>query len=302
MSSEHQPANPGTSSPQPDALVTRATYRYLRLILITLPALLLLGSVLAFFWWGTIETSISAYYLGPIRDMFVGVLVAIAACLVAYRGSSALEDFSLDVAGFFAIFVALVPTGVGENLSALDPTGRDEMVAALRASCVTVLVVAALFIVVEIRLAPWRPAPLERHRPTRTISNAMNAVLVAFVVLVVWRVIEGGDFAWVHGTAAVLFVVNLAIAVGSHAWPEACGAEEASLDGERRDHRRKYRAIFLLMVVGTPVFGVLHLAGWDYALLAVEWYEIALFITFWVLETRRTWTPPREPAGAATPL
>lgn len=273
------------------ALAARATYRYLRLMMVTLPALLLVSTALAFFWLGTIETSISAYYLGPIRDVFVGVMLAIAACLVAYRGSSPLEDFSLDVAGFFAIFVALVPTDVGLTLAALDEPARAELVASLRASTVAVLVVSALFVVVEIRTAPWAPAPLASHRPTRVIAAITNIVLLAFVVLVVWRVIEGDEFAGVHGWAAVLFIASLAVAVGSHGWPQAAGV--SSGDAAQRDHRGKYRVIFFLMLAGAPLFGVLHfLIGWDYTVLVVEWYEVALFALFWVLETRRTWADP----------
>src|SRR5699024_523639 len=133
------------------------------------------------FWLGIIETSISAYYLGPIRDVFVGVMMAIAACLVAYRGSSPLEDFSLDVAGVCAIFVALVPTDLGLTLAVLDPPQRVELVASLRASTVAVLVVSALFVLVEARTAPWAPAPFARHRPTRVIAAVTNVVLVGFV-------------------------------------------------------------------------------------------------------------------------
>ena len=275
--------------------VTRATYRYLRLMMITLPTLLLLATALAFFWLGVIETSISAYYLGPVRDVFVGVMMAAAACLVVYRGSSPLEDFSLDVAGFFAIFVALVPTDLGETLVALDGPRRDELVASLQLSSVAVLVVSAAFILVEIRTAPWSPAPLGPHRPTRVVAAVTNAVLVGFVVLVVLRVFEGQEFAGVHGAAAVLLIASLAVAVASHAWPESTGAQGSSTDGDRRDHRGKYRVIFWLMVAGAPLFGGLQLIGWDYALLVVEWYEIALFALFWILETGRTWG--EVPAG-----
>lgn len=270
------------------ALAARATYRYLRLMMIALPSLLLVATALAFFWLGIIETSISAYYLGPIRDVFVGVMMAIAACLVVYRGSTPLEDFSLDVAGFFAIFVALVPTDLGLTLAALDTSARAELVASLRASTVAVLVVSAMFVLVEIRTAPWAPAPLAGHRPTRVIATVTNIVLVAFVALVGWRVVEGGAFDWVHGSAAILFMASLAVAVGSHGWPQVAGASTG--DTQRAEHRGKYRAIFFLMVAGLPLYGVLYLSGWDYAVLAVEWYVVALFALFWVLETRRTWT------------
>ena len=48
---------------------------------------------------GELERSISAYYGGPVRDIFVGALFAIAACLVAYQGVGLLEDYALNGAG-----------------------------------------------------------------------------------------------------------------------------------------------------------------------------------------------------------
>ena len=45
----------------------------------------------------------------------VGALFAIAACLVAYQGVGLLEDYALNGAGFYAVFVALVPTGFQEE-------------------------------------------------------------------------------------------------------------------------------------------------------------------------------------------
>ena len=65
---------------------------------------------------GELERSISAYYGGPVRDIFVGALFAIAACLVAYQGVGLLEDYALNGAGFYA----LVPTGFGELMDELQ--------------------------------------------------------------------------------------------------------------------------------------------------------------------------------------
>lgn len=47
----------------------------------------------------------------PMRTFFVGFLFAIGVCLIMYKGFSVAEDRMLDVAGIFAICVALFPSG-----------------------------------------------------------------------------------------------------------------------------------------------------------------------------------------------
>src|SRR5262245_50613734 len=96
------------------ALCFRLTYQTLRWLMVALALLLFVVTVATAALTNTWPTSISAYYAGPVRDVFVGVLFAVAACLVAYRGSTPVEDFALNAAGFYALFVALVPTNLAE--------------------------------------------------------------------------------------------------------------------------------------------------------------------------------------------
>ena len=62
------------------------------------------------------ESSISAYYHSQglsyltTRDFFVGSLFAVGACLYLYKGFSTKENVALNLAGVFAILVALLPT------------------------------------------------------------------------------------------------------------------------------------------------------------------------------------------------
>ena len=88
---------------------------------IALPSVVWLGGVLRGVWF---ESSISAYYYTEpkppwftTRDMFVGGLLAISACLYLYKGFSNKENIALNLAGIFAVFVALLPT------AAPDPVG-----------------------------------------------------------------------------------------------------------------------------------------------------------------------------------
>lgn len=74
-----------------------------------LPLVLWLGG-----WIGDGEPlrgSMSAYYYSPaMRDVFVGALITVGVILYLYRGFSTVEDWALNLAGIFAVGVALVPT------------------------------------------------------------------------------------------------------------------------------------------------------------------------------------------------
>ena len=87
----------------------------LALIGIMLPiAVVFAGGVLHHVW---LEPSMSQYYhtRGRVsyfttRDLFVGGLFAAGACLYLYKGFSTKENVALNLAGMFAVFVALIPT------------------------------------------------------------------------------------------------------------------------------------------------------------------------------------------------
>jgi hypothetical protein len=110
----------------------RITYDVLRWMMVGLPAFLFVVTVFHALTTGRFEGSISAYYGGPVRDVFVGVVIATAACMVAYRGWFALEDFALNAAGFFAVFVALVPAELDAIMG--DLRDREAALADLRTS------------------------------------------------------------------------------------------------------------------------------------------------------------------------
>ncbi len=58
-----------------------------------------------------LKDSISDYYHTDVRDLFVGVLFAIAWFLFSYKGYSAVDDRVGNLACAFALGVALFPTG-----------------------------------------------------------------------------------------------------------------------------------------------------------------------------------------------
>ncbi len=56
-----------------------------------------------------LQNSMSAYYYTGMRDLFVGILVAVGVFLFFYRGECARESWTLNLAGIAAIGVAFFP-------------------------------------------------------------------------------------------------------------------------------------------------------------------------------------------------
>lgn len=90
-----------------------------------LPPLLVFGGLKSLWWLSSpleVQNSLSAYYHagsaglgctaleGVYRDLFVGILTAISACLIIYSGFGTLEDWLLNLAGVFLAGVAFFPT------------------------------------------------------------------------------------------------------------------------------------------------------------------------------------------------
>jgi hypothetical protein len=89
------------------------TYFSLRLgmglLAVALPLALWLGG--RFADHEALRCSMSAYYYSPtMRDKFVGILCAIGLFLYLYKGFSRQENWALNIAGAFALLIALVPT------------------------------------------------------------------------------------------------------------------------------------------------------------------------------------------------
>src|SRR3954452_2574529 len=83
------------------------TYRYLRLGIVAMVLLLAVSLVFEIINApGCVQTSISAYYYTPVRNVLVGSLVTIGLCLIVVRGGNRWQDFFLNVAGMLAAVVA----------------------------------------------------------------------------------------------------------------------------------------------------------------------------------------------------
>ena len=267
----------------------RDTLRYLRLMLLVIPLLLLVAIALYAWRTGVIGDSISSYYIGPARNLFVAMMVSTGVLLVVYKGPP-LEDQALNLAGFYAMFVALVPAGLGQTLGTLDPAAARELIQSIQVSVVAVLVVAAAFGWLEWKTRSWAPRALLQRTGTRWLAMAGTLLLVGFLVLLLWRTLEGKDFVGVHLAAALLLLASMGIAIASHLGSDRLGGTDTS--GGRAGH---YAGLLVLMALGVVAWAVLASLGVRQAAFFVEWYEIALFLYFWYLETRRTWNPVPVP-------
>ena len=77
----------------------------------------LIGIIFPLLLWGIggvmglpLQDSISAYYHTPLRNIFVGSLCAVGGFLYFYKGVSTRENIALNIAGIFAVLVAMLPT------------------------------------------------------------------------------------------------------------------------------------------------------------------------------------------------
>ena len=88
------------------------TYRFLRLGLVALGALLLTSVIWQIGDAGCYQASISAFYHTPVHNVFVAALCAVGASMIIYQGDSPIEDVTLNLTGAAAFVIALVPASV----------------------------------------------------------------------------------------------------------------------------------------------------------------------------------------------
>jgi hypothetical protein len=269
-----------------------ATYRYLR---IAMPVLvIMLGTSVAAqvfapapdCWLG----SISAYYYTSARAVFVACLCAIGACLVIYHGNTAREDFTLNVSGFLAFVVAFVPTPLnGLTVSPDEPSckrsnvpSESQLSSAIDNNVLALLVAASFVIVVVVWFRAKSPDP----------GAASAALLILGAVLLLSWVLYVSDRHVIraHGhlvSAVVMFGGIVAVVVlNAIPWhvldPQAKRAPEPYL--------RLYRVILAAMAAVIGILGAVALWGsFDHAVFWLEAGVIALFATFWVVQSKELW-------------
>ncbi|MGV1009811.1 MAG: hypothetical protein ACOYBY_14550 [Dermatophilaceae bacterium] len=299
------------------AEIARITYRYLRWLMVLLPAVLFVVTVAYAAIQQDLQTSISAYYGTPVRDVFVGVMIATAVCMVAYQGSSLVEDYTLNGAGFYAVFVAFIPTNLDEIVRSLGenpaPGGAtvSDYITAMRIAILVVVVLCVGLVVVEFKESARLAQLWRRGTQSQGFIVLTGGVLFLFLTFAAWQLYlpEPGKVTMdgftlgplnvrIHDLAAILLIAALAVAVWSHAWPTVVARLEAAGPVPETDlaASRHYRLIFAAMMLGPALFVLYRLWDPDHWIILLEWWEIALFGWFWVRENIRT----KALAAAAT--
>jgi hypothetical protein len=274
--------------PSPDpAIEAVKTWRYLRLAMIVLVAGLA-ASVLyehAQAPHGCWQGSLSGYYYTPVRNVFVGTLVAIGVGLIALKGNTDWEDNLLNLAGACAPVVALVPySRAGRCGSVLSGTGdrtadiANNVVALLTAGGAALLLLAVLTLT-----GRWNAGG--RRLPTAGLIGFGITVALYVVTAVTFAVARPQFTAYGHSVAAgAMFAF-----IYANVWLNAVNLYFADEQRGRASVLNRYTVIGLLMTAAAGVTLALALAHWRYVVLEIETSLIVLFAAFWALQTAELW-------------
>lgn len=268
------------------------TYRYLRIGLIGAAALLAISVFIERLQVDCWQESISGYYYTPARGVFVGTLVAVGLVLIVIKGEGR-EDLYLNLAGMLAPVVAFVPTTVVGRCWSIEPrpsplVGPGELAPWVIANVennMWALIVTGLAGLVLAAFLYWRTQdsflwPFQVGDSRRAITWGMFVVAAIILgaggLLLFWD-----DFALrAHDAAAIAMFAFLALA---SAW-NARRARSAW-------YRRIYWLIAVAMVATVVLIGLLYvfIDGWTHAILWLEFIEIGLFATYWIVQTTEHW-------------
>lgn len=97
-------------SSTPEVISFKTTRRAVGILGITLPWALWAGTFI--FRGHDLQPSISHFYYTNMREVFVGVLCAVALFLFTYKGHSKVDSYAANAAGMFALGVAVFPTDI----------------------------------------------------------------------------------------------------------------------------------------------------------------------------------------------
>lgn len=278
------------------------TYRYLR---IGVPALLVLLAASLIdqvvrtepdCWLG----SISAYYYTSARAVFVACLCAVGACLVIYRGNTYewersrcghekddFEDFFLNISGFLAFVVALVPTPLkGMDIKPGGVSGGEpickrsnvpnqiQLTDALDNNILALLIAATLVLAIALSFSY-----VKARSNGEVISVA--SIFFGFGIAACWALYFGKPELvrqHAHIGAAVTMFVGIVVVV------------LLNTRGAERLYKIAYVAISVALIFTIVVLGAMWKFGdFNYVVFWLEASVITLFGAFWLFQTVELW-------------
>jgi len=243
--------------------------------------------------------SVSAYYYTPAQGIFVGALTALAACMIALRGTTDAEDVLLNLGGMFAVVVAVVPTTRDKDyqttvrLCAMStdnlPAGVDcprvqELAAATRANVennmTALLVIGLVSLLVLIGLV------LRHRRSAYLVPTAWAGIVAATVIYLAGAFAFLTNIDWFIDNAHFVAAVCLSVCIVAVAVVNALRLrqkQQAQPSGSTT--ARNWYGLVALLMIGVCVVGaVLFFTH----VLTLFWLEIAIagmFAVFWTVQT-----------------
>ena len=269
------------------------TYRYVRAALVGSVVLLFVAVVLQIISdGGDVRYSISAYFYSPVRNVFVGMLVATGVGLVAIKGRPLVEETSLNLAGMMAPVVAFVPTPLRASETSCPP-GVTRCIPPEFLPGVENNMAALILIGPPVLAFAWWIAVRRdmAHRSSRLSLSGATILWAGFLIWFFWGPREL-FLAGAHYAAATLMFALIIVVV----WYNALRTDHVlRVAATSLSYRRIYRAIAGLMsltLVAALVFFWVNSArprpGFP-LLFVLETVLLGLFTIFWVAQTVEFW-------------
>lgn len=160
--------------PSTDSSAKRLVINYLKLrryigyLGMGLPFILVLGVAILNNNNDIIQVSISDYYYTDVRNVFVGILVAVSAFLHSYKGYEKIDNLLTSLAALFALGIAFIPT-----------TAIDELQNTLH------LISAAAFFIILAYLSYFLFTKTDKEEPGKKKHQRNQIYRICAIIMVV---------------------------------------------------------------------------------------------------------------------
>jgi hypothetical protein len=277
---------------------TVKTYRYVRVSIVAAVIVLFTALIVQILRdGGVIESSISAYYYTPVRNVFVACLVSAAFLLVAIRGRPGGENTLLDLAAMLLPLVAFIPTPIKGTPESPCTGGEkcipNEFIPGVEVSITALLVLGLMGLI----FTAWTLATEESADPADIWGFV--AACAVWLVFAFWfgPSSEWGPREYLlhfgHYAAAIpMFGLIVVVAL--------INARQSDRHLRIVIVRTTYKRVYRLVAYGMGVVLGVASAYWLFVIRShpdsqhsvVFWVEallLALFAVFWVAQTAEFW-------------
>jgi hypothetical protein len=262
------------------------TWRYIRIAMVALVAMLAVAIVYEHFKAHCYLQSLSASYYTPVHSIFVVTEVGIGLCLMCVKASNQWEEVALNIAGGTAPLIGFVPKPTVDGCAS-HLEGVADRTANIGNNVIAYLVITglALAILLVHRIFWVRRQGLGLAKPgTIGYLIAVAAWTVALVGYLASTTTFDHD---AHYIASGVTALGMVVVIGINAF-------ETKITGI-------YGRLALAALVALVVMFVAKLAGWQYWLLGLETSLAVAFAAFWLIQTHELWDQGVRRRPAASP-